>query len=443
MSFQHALSFRLALQNHRQLQQQQQHKKDNEYQSQVPNQPNELPYQQRQQGAQPDGQYNPYQHHQQQPNNNEFWVRHQQPHQQPQRWWDGQHVQYNHTVGGGGGYYQEEKHQPTRRQQYPQKRRGGRGSNQTNVMQRPLKQKKCDVECPTTQCAQPMQQQLENRGPDIGGPNCHKTQLDNADIHPPSPPGVNELEGGCSENATTQQQHMKGGFQDVNIEGQTFCVLHGMDPLHVQQWRRDRCKNWPSKMNLLRKTQELEQRERSGALVTNVEQQSKGPLQQKHRGKQHKRSRSQITEATTETSSSPKEDGEIIDASCASISQQKTLVVNEDEIEEVTSKKNEGPPPCARPKRPQLCKKFAKGMCKRGDACLFQHDSTKIRQRKKRNSIESTDMTTHPQGESSLLRVLLQKEVRQETNILLQCIRYLIKNCIPSGGVTAVASLQQ
>ncbi len=363
-------------------------------------------------------------------------------------WRDGQQIPYYHALGrGGGGYCQEGKHQATRRQQYQQKRRDGRGSNQANVMQRPLKQKKCDAaEFHSTQSAQPMTQRLGKRGPDIGGPNYHKTQLDSTDIHPQLLERNELVEQGdnCSENVTTQQQqHMRGGFEDVNVEGQTFCVLMGTDPLHVQQWRRDRCMNWPSKANLRRKAQELEQRERSGALVTDVEQQSKGgPLQQKYCGKRRKHPRSQKTEATSETPASRNEDGDTI--MDASISQQKTLVVNEGEVEEVTSKKSsESPPPCAaRPKQPQLCKRFVKGTCKRGDACMFQHDSTKIRQTKKRNSIESKDMTTHPKGESSLLRVLLRREVRQETDILLQCIRYLVKNCIPPGDVTSVSTLQ-
>ncbi len=309
-----------------------------------------------------------------------------------------------------------------------------------------------------------MLRQLEQR-PDDDGPNCQKInnsslttatasattltihhgndRLGNADIHPP-PPDVNELEDGCSENTIAQhRQHVKGGgFQEVNVEGQTFRVLMSMDPIHVQQWRRDRCKNWPSKENLRRKAQELEQRERSGALTTNMEQCKKPPLQQKHGGRQLKHPKCQITEAATaETPSSPKEDGESVVASCASMPQQKTLVVNEDEIEEATSKKNGGPS-SGHPRWPQLCKRFAKGICKRGDACQFQHDGVKVRQRKRRNLVQTT-VTPHTKGESSLLRALLQKEVWQEANVLLQCIRYLVKNFIPPGGAAAEATLQQ
>ncbi len=263
---------------------------------------------------------------------------------------------------------------------------------------------------------------------------CINNQLGNADVHPPTIHVNEELDVGCSENTITQQkrQHMQGGFRDVNVEGQTFRVLMGMDPLHVQQWRRDRCKNWPSQENIRRKSQELQQREKSGALVTNIEQQSKGPLQHKHGSGSRQRHRHQIyhtTEATAKTSSSPKEEVEIVVDSCASISRQKALVVNEDEIEEATSKKNEGQFSC-HSRRIQICKRFAKGMCKYGDACKFQHSGVKIRQRKRKNLIETTAVMTHPKGDSSLLRALLRKEIRQETNILLQCIRYLVENFI-------------
>lgn len=74
--------------------------------------------------------------------------------------------------------------------------------------------------------------------------------------------------------------------------------------------------------------------------------------------------------------------------------------------------------PEEKPKPRRLCMFFKKGFCKYGDQCAFSHEIPKPKPKgpppKKKNR--------------NLLYKLLEKEIRQESSVILQCIRYIVDN---------------
>ncbi|KAL0082137.1 hypothetical protein F4703DRAFT_1863791 [Phycomyces blakesleeanus] len=76
-----------------------------------------------------------------------------------------------------------------------------------------------------------------------------------------------------------------------------------------------------------------------------------------------------------------------------------------------------------RPKR--VCKYFARGQCRRGDACHFSHEiKPKVKRSEHRQPAKVEPVNKRP----NLLRMLLDKDIRQERNIILQCFRYITDN---------------
>ena len=65
-----------------------------------------------------------------------------------------------------------------------------------------------------------------------------------------------------------------------------------------------------------------------------------------------------------------------------------------------------------------LCRFYAAGRCRQGQRCHFAH------RREPRRRTESSPRPPAP----SLLRKLLEKEIRQEHTVILQCFRWLVEN---------------
>ncbi|SAM08915.1 hypothetical protein [Absidia glauca] len=79
------------------------------------------------------------------------------------------------------------------------------------------------------------------------------------------------------------------------------------------------------------------------------------------------------------------------------------------------------PPPTTRPKK--LCRYFMRGKCKREDECHFSHEKPKqTPQKGKPLPVDAFRKRPH------LLKMLLAKEIRQEQNVILQCLRYIKDN---------------
>lgn len=81
------------------------------------------------------------------------------------------------------------------------------------------------------------------------------------------------------------------------------------------------------------------------------------------------------------------------------------------------------------PKEKGICKYFLKGRCKNGKKCHFAH----TRAEKPAPKAQTTTSLSQPKYWSRikrrpLLKLLLDKEIRKEKNVVLQCIRFIIRN---------------
>ena len=79
-----------------------------------------------------------------------------------------------------------------------------------------------------------------------------------------------------------------------------------------------------------------------------------------------------------------------------------------------------------------LCRFYAAGRCRQGQRCHFAHRREPALSSARRRT-ESSPRPPAP----SLLRKLLEKEIRQEHTVILQCFRWLVENeylQTPAGG---------
>ncbi|GJJ72467.1 nuclear fragile X mental retardation-interacting protein 1 [Entomortierella parvispora] len=77
-----------------------------------------------------------------------------------------------------------------------------------------------------------------------------------------------------------------------------------------------------------------------------------------------------------------------------------------------------------RPKR--ACRYFLKGTCHKGDKCSWSHDAALAA--KVQKSVQASVKTEVFRTRSSLLQMLLSGEIKQEKNVLLEAIRFIVDN---------------
>lgn len=83
-----------------------------------------------------------------------------------------------------------------------------------------------------------------------------------------------------------------------------------------------------------------------------------------------------------------------------------------------------------------ICQWFIKSKCKKGKSCKLIHDfnlRTEYRSKTKQTNPDNKQTIKHnstqilTKSRANLLQLLLQKDIRKEHNILLQCVRHLLK----------------
>ncbi|KAG0086398.1 hypothetical protein BGZ93_000132 [Podila epicladia] len=80
-----------------------------------------------------------------------------------------------------------------------------------------------------------------------------------------------------------------------------------------------------------------------------------------------------------------------------------------------------------RPKKP--CRYFMRGRCGKGDKCTYSHDpSLKNKTQNTNSSANSNSNKETFRSRPSLLQMLLSSEIKEEKNMLLEAMRYMVEN---------------
>ncbi|KAI8366955.1 hypothetical protein EDC96DRAFT_507565 [Choanephora cucurbitarum] len=165
-------------------------------------------------------------------------------------------------------------------------------------------------------------------------------------------------------------------------------------PEELAAWIAARKKNWPSRANIERKEEEDKAKVARGELMSNKRKAATA----EHHAKKTKTA-DQLVQYSSDSESSdidPEKDG----VTSKDPSAMGKILLPED-----------------RPKR--RCKYFISGRCKRGDECTFLHEKPEPKPKQPR---PTPAINRRP----NLLFKLLEKEIQQEKNVILQCLRHLV-----------------
>ena len=224
------------------------------------------------------------------------------------------------------------------------------------------------------------------------------------------------------------------GLKEVEVtvpgcQTQRFEVCVGNDAENVKKWIEERKRNWPSRANVARKAAEKKRRFDEGAVSGDQGAHSK---------------KAKWDQSYLEKSKNNAEEKEV-NGLTSLVADYGSSESDEDEDEEKAKgqckpKKESAPPSTATATSPELdsiaknstskhnqrhCRFFLRGKCNNGDKCSFLHDiDAQIANKKKQKGKTSREQD---KGQS-LLRKLLDSDVRRETSLTLQCLRY-IQDC--------------
>lgn len=140
------------------------------------------------------------------------------------------------------------------------------------------------------------------------------------------------------------------GYKQINVEGQTFCVLLGTDPEEVKDWRNDRKKRFPTAANISKKVEESSLLRKSGGLLTSYQK--------------------KVSATETEANETHQKDGKI---SSRKITKNEIICKFFAKSRRCNSGAN-----CkfSHDLRSKPCNSFTtQGHCSKGDKCCFLHNS--------------------------------------------------------------------
>ncbi|KAK4516747.1 uncharacterized protein ATC70_011725 [Mucor velutinosus] len=192
-------------------------------------------------------------------------------------------------------------------------------------------------------------------------------------------------------------------------------------PEELAAWIAARKKNWPSKDNIVRKEQEMAEKEARGELPVNNK---KRKLNDRNKQQQNKKSKSEESSLVDAQYDSNSDSDDTMDPEKDAISSKDPSAMGKILLPE------------DRPKR--RCKYFMMGKCKRGDECGFSHEKPEPRPKQPKNA---PVFKKRP----NLLFKLLEKDIMQEKSVILQCLRYITDNNFfgKGGEPVDVPSLQE
>ncbi|KAI8073167.1 hypothetical protein BC940DRAFT_315921 [Gongronella butleri] len=222
----------------------------------------------------------------------------------------------------------------------------------------------------------------------------------------------------------------KHGVGNLPKKKQDGIVPAGAPKLKTQQeidaWIQARKKNWPSAANVERKEREAADRAARGELPLRANKRRRTePLSTKEAKNTQKTPTVAAPAGLVDYVASDDDDND-------NDNDDDTMDFDADAI---TSKD-----PNAMGKLPEqqdtprklICKYFMRGQCRHGKNCRFSHE----RPAKQPASGRVDTFRKRPQ----LLRLLLEDEIRNETSVILQCLRYISEKQFFGIGSTPVAS---
>ena len=215
-------------------------------------------------------------------------------------------------------------------------------------------------------------------------------------------------------------QYQGSGYKTIDVEGQKFCVLMGTDTKEVEQWRNERRKKFPTAIKQILRDGMKDQVLEAGGIL---------PASDSNLGK-----RAKITHENNQRKKNNKVYGSKLD----DMAPQKALIIDgrldvNDKVEVVVDPDDiNGHSPI------KTCSYFVKGKCRRGSKCIYLHDSSL----KTAVSLDDNDRDIRPKSNNklivpkplvggergTLLKKLLEDDIMAEDNIILQCLRYFVKN---------------
>ncbi|KAJ3407213.1 hypothetical protein CcCBS67573_g02113 [Chytriomyces confervae] len=194
------------------------------------------------------------------------------------------------------------------------------------------------------------------------------------------------------------------------------------DPAEVSAWIAARRSKYPTEANIEKKKQEKQEKLGSGMLVSTKPKSLK-------QGETLTRNVPNSTSSNIENSSNKKRSRKDGDSDGESNGEIETDAEDDSDAERVAAltggavglddgtRSIEG----LRKKKQFPCKYFAAGKCKNGDSCSFMHVKEAVILKKDRPALGG--------GKRRNLRsMLLESQIRRQNNLILQCIRFIVKD---------------
>ena len=239
-----------------------------------------------------------------------------------------------------------------------------------------------------------------------------------------------------------------GGFQQVavNIPGfkpQLFQVCVGNDPEEIKKWIDERRKNYPTRANILRKQSTSTKSNHQDTIPSNIASSSTSCTLPKKTNNDNNSNNNNALESlmagyydsSSEDESPEKQDVEgnssVTLQPTQNASPQTNCLKSSDmnNVDDTTNSSEHQKDGNTNSHRP-TCRYFLSGKCKNGYQCRFLHD----------NAASSGTSKTKTQGHvakrqkikdvrnTSLLRKLLDNDIRREASLTLQLLRYIVNS---------------